>query len=80
VSLVDGRLQKLSKRLRDYVPPDTFSRRIEELSSILSQVDLSKSSSVNSRNGNHLKCHGILLNEGHYHSYEHCREKKKSIP
>jgi hypothetical protein len=39
-SPTNGRLQKLSKRLRDYVPPDTFSRRIEELSSLLSEVVL----------------------------------------
>jgi len=37
-SAIDSRLQKLSKRLRDYVPPEHFSKRIQELSSLLSEV------------------------------------------
>ena len=39
-SAIDSRLQKLSKRLRDYVPPEHFSKRIQELSSLLSEVFL----------------------------------------
>src|SRR5271155_680277 len=31
-------LQKLSRRLRDYTPPETFSRRIQELSNLLAKV------------------------------------------
>lgn len=36
--IADCRLHKLSRRLRDYVPPENFSRRIRELSSLLSEV------------------------------------------
>jgi hypothetical protein len=39
-SAIDSRLQKLSKRLCDYVPPEHFSKRIQELSSLLSEVFL----------------------------------------
>jgi len=31
-------LQKLSKRLQDYTPPETFSLRIQELSDLLAKV------------------------------------------
>ena len=35
-------LQKLSRRLRDYTPPESFSKRIQELSTLLSEVDRRK--------------------------------------
>lgn len=57
-------LQKLSKRLQDYTPPETFSRRIQELSDLLAKVhkhailDLDLTNSL-CRNQDVWKCLGI---------------------